>query len=222
MKGLSENLTTVYLVRHSTKFDPKKIDIYNSNDSKQLKTEKKMLSVEGEERARILSEENEFNEVDVVYSSNYVRAMQTAKYFIEKHNIKLNIDERFNERTKGTYDHNKFPDFFCRQYLDKSFKADDGESQTEVSERMTEAFWEVVNNNKNKKIVIVSHGTAISFLLMNWCKLLDVKENLLRKLEFNGKVIINRVYKAPEVFKVIIDEKNNIIDILNLEFEDLK
>ena len=56
---------------------------------------------------------------------------------------------------------------------------------------------------------------------MNWCKLIDVQENLLRKLEFNGKVIINRIYKAPEVFKVIIEDNNKVVDISNLDFDDL-
>lgn len=57
---------------------------------------------------------------------------------------------------------------------------------------------------------------------MNWCKLLEVQDNLLRKLEFNGKVMINRVYRAPEVFKILVDDENNIVDIANIEFDDLK
>ncbi|MBP3255667.1 MAG: histidine phosphatase family protein [Clostridia bacterium] len=214
--------TTIYLIRHSTKFSPKCIDTYNSNDSNQLKTEKKMLSVEGEERAKILSNEKEFENIDVVYSSDYVRSMQTAKYFLKKNNLMLNVDRRFNEINKGTVDKEKYPDFFVKQYWDKELKMPDGESQLDVCKRMTEAFWEVVNNNKGKQIVIVSHGTAISFLLMNWCKLLDMQENYLRKLEFNNKVIINRIFKFPEVFKVTIGKNNDILDIENLEFKDLK
>jgi len=214
--------TIVYLIRHSTKFDPDNIGIYNCDDNKQLKTEKKMLSVEGEKRASILSKEKEFENIDEVYCSNYVRAMQTAKYFIDGKNIKLNIDARFNERRVGTYNKEEYPNFFCDQYWDKDFKVEGGECQREVNKRMTEAFWEVVNANKNKKVVIVSHGTAISFLLMNWCKLLDVQQNYFRKLTFNDKIVINRIYKAPEVFKVTIDDNNEILNIENLEFEDLK
>ena len=213
--------TIVYLIRHSTKFGPKYIDIYNTDDDDQLKTEKKMLSVEGEERAKILSNEKEFEDIDIVYCSNYVRAMQTAKYFLVKKNLHLNIDERLNERKKGTYDHEKYPDFFTRQYLDKNFKSEDGESQVEVNKRMIEVFWEIVNNNKNKKIVIVAHGTSISFLLMNWCKLLDVNESYLRKFEYNNEVIINRQFKAPEVFKLTLNDNNEILNIENLEFDDL-
>lgn len=210
--------TTVYLIRHSTKFNPNDIEMYNTKDSNQLKTEKKMLSIEGEKRAEILSKQEEFKNIDIVYCSNYVRAMQTAKYFIQEKNLKLNIDERFNERKKGTYNKDKYPNFFCEQYWNKEIKAEDGESQIEVNNRMIDGFWDAVNSNKGKKIIIVSHGTAISFLLMNWCKLLDVQPNLLRKIEFEGKIIINRVYNSPEVFKVTLNEENEILNIENLEF----
>lgn len=98
MNLLHENITTIYLIRHSAKFDPNIINIYNTKDDKQMKTEKKMLSIDGEEKAKLLSQKDEFKNVTAVYCSNYVRAMQTAKYFLPKNNLKLNIDERFNER----------------------------------------------------------------------------------------------------------------------------
>ncbi len=37
---MKENITTIYLIRHSTKFNPNMIDIYNSTDNEQLKTKK--------------------------------------------------------------------------------------------------------------------------------------------------------------------------------------
>lgn len=216
-----EKYTTVYLIRHSEKTNPKEfIEIYNAIDDKQLRTEKNMLTVRGEEKARKLSEQEEFDNIDVLYCSNYVRAMQTAKYFAERNNLKLNIDERFNERKKGKVDLEKYPNQFVMQYWDKDFKNPEGESQAEVNKRMTDAFWEVVNKNKNKRIAIVSHGTSISFLLMNWCELIDVEMNFRRFLKFRGKEVINRPYYSPEVFKVILDEQNNIIDISNLVFEE--
>ena len=214
--------TIIYLIRHSTKFDPHNIGIYNASDSNQIKTEKKMLSVEGELKAYKLSKEKEFGSIDVVYCSNYVRAMQTAKYFIHGRDLKLNIDERLNERTLGDYNKEAHPNFFCDQYWNKELKGNNGESQNEVNKRITEAFWDIVNENKGKRIVIVSHGTAISFLLMNWCELIDVQASLLRKLKFKDKIVINRIYKSPEVFKIIINENNEILDIENIEFDNLE
>ena len=137
-----ENLTTIYLIRHSTKFNVKEdIESYNTTDNKQLKTEKNMLTIEGEKRAEILSKQEEMQNLDKVYCSNYTRAMQTAKYLIYENNLKLNIDERFNERRIGYPDKEKHPDFFSLQYWDKEFRNPEGENQIEVNKRMTEAFW---------------------------------------------------------------------------------
>ena len=55
---------------------------------------------------------------------------------------------------------------------------------------------------------------------MNWCELIDVEQNFRRFLKFNGKELINRPYYSPEVFKLFLDEKNNIVEISNVVFED--
>ena len=40
----------------------------------------------------------ELSNIDVLWSSNYVRAISTAKYIAYQNNIELNIDENFDER----------------------------------------------------------------------------------------------------------------------------
>ena len=40
----------------------------------------------------------ELKNIDSLFCSNYVRAISTAKYICSRNNIKLNIDERLNER----------------------------------------------------------------------------------------------------------------------------
>ena len=59
-------------------------DINNdyNNESLQLQNEKMPLSIEGEELASNISKESELQNIDVVISSNYVRAMSTAKMLI--------------------------------------------------------------------------------------------------------------------------------------------
>ena len=42
----------------------------------------------------------------------------TSTYFL-KDGLKLNIDQRFNERTNGYIDKEKYPNFFCDQYYDR-------------------------------------------------------------------------------------------------------
>lgn len=80
--------------------------------------------------AKEKSEEVEFKDFDVVISSNYVRAILTAKYFT-KDNIL--IDENFGERKFGISDLSKLPvNFEEKQFKNFDYKLSKGESLNEV------------------------------------------------------------------------------------------
>ena len=109
---------------------------------------------------------DEFKNIDIVYSSNYVRAMSTAKYFAFNNGLKVNIDERFNERIHGVDSCGDLPNNFeVNQFNDENYKVGFGESQKDVQTRMYEGLVSVMNENKGKRIVIILHSTAIAFLL---------------------------------------------------------
>lgn len=89
-------LTQVYLIRHS-----EQLKIGNKivkNEESQISNEKIILSVEGERKAQEISKLKELSNIDILWSSNYVRAIATAKYIAEQNHIEINIDESFNER----------------------------------------------------------------------------------------------------------------------------
>lgn len=214
-------MTTIYLIRHSVKFPLKAIDKYYGSNDKHLRDEKTILSVEGEKRAEILSNEKELDNIDIVYSSNMVRAIATAKYLCEKQNLQLNIDDRFNERMSGKPNDDIYPDWFQRQYLDLDFKTEGGESQREVSERFYEALMEVLNENQGKRIVIFAHGYSITYTLLKWCKLENVTSDRRLTLSFNDKIIMDKIINAPEVFKIEFYKNKKIKSIELIEFDDL-
>ena len=90
------NLTQVYLIRHS-----EQLKIENKivkNEESQISNEKIILSVEGEKKAQEISKLKELSNIDILWSSNYVRAIATAKYIAKQNHIEINIDENFNER----------------------------------------------------------------------------------------------------------------------------
>ena len=209
--------TIVYLIRHSEKLDTKYIDKYHSDEFYQITREKRILSSEGERKAKILSENEEFDKLDIIYSSNYVRTIQTAKYFAERLNIKININKDFNERKYGNPLESK--EIGIEQYYDENIKNNEGESRKEVTERMYNAFNKIVKENKGKNIAIFSHGAAITFLLMKWCDLLSIANDKKKCLKFKNNIITNKIFEAPEVFKIIINENDSIKSIRNLEFK---
>lgn len=212
-------MTTLYLIRHSVRMKRDDIETYNTTQPRIIKEEKIILSSEGEKRAEILSKEVELQNIDVLYTSNCVRTLATAKYMMESQNLKANIDERLDERRVGKPNDDIYPDWFIRQYMDENYKTDGGESQKDVRKRMDEVINEILEKHKNKRIAVFAHAYAITFYLLKYCKLIHVSEDRL-EIEYNGKTLYNRRLNAPEVFKLTFNNKE-IKNIELIEFDDI-
>ena len=133
-------ITTVYLIRHSELTPKANLKIINSKDVPQVANEKGFLSVSGEKRAEELSKREELQNIDAVYSSNYVRALGTAKYIALENNTIINVDERLNERKVGDIGNLEFLEFERLQKKDFDFKLSGGESFNQTQKRMIEVM----------------------------------------------------------------------------------
>lgn len=162
-------MTTVYLIRHSK---PQDVNIIESEIDLQLKNEKVILSIEGEEIAKDKFKNDEFKNIDVLLTSYYIRAMETAKYLAKKNDIDINVVEDLGERKFGISDWNEMPENFMeKQFEDELFKIGIGECQKEVRERMYRVLDKALDLYEGKRIAIVSHSTALAFLLGKWCEI---------------------------------------------------
>ena len=178
-------MTEVYLIRHSEKY--RNFNNIINDDSFQLFNEKIILSINGEMLANKLANMEEMSNIDVVFASNYVRSIGTAKYIAYRNKIDVNIDKNFGERIYGINSIDGImDDFNVKQWNDIDYKLPNGESRRDVTNRMYNALIRVINDYKNKRIVIVSHGTAISFLLDKWC---DVFVNYNNDNKMNTKIV---------------------------------
>ena len=193
--------TVIYISRHSQPFR-NLIGDYNANESEQIRNEKNPLSVNGEKLAEEMSKRLELKDIDILYSSHYVRAMSTAKYIAENNNIILNIDERLGERKFGVNSMSELPKNFCEdQFRNWDYKLTNGESANDVFKRISEVILEILNNNKNKKIAIISHGTAISIMLSKWCDVKLNEDTKLIEIYYKDKRVFDGNWKCPELFK---------------------
>ena len=209
-------MTTIYLLRHSQPFR-KLLGEYNVNEIEQLRNEKNPLSVDGERLAKEMSEIEELQNIDAIYSSHYVRTMCTAKYIAENNNIKLNVEEILGERKFGVNDMSELPaTFFEDQFRDWDYKLENGESANEVSKRMNEALNEILNKNQGSNIAIVSHGTAISTMVKTWCNVVLNEETKLIEFYFNDNLVFDGNWNCPELFKLEFDDNNKLISIKNI------
>lgn len=187
--------TYVYLIRHS-----EQLKIENNEENSQIANEKIILSINGEKKAEELSNIKELQNIDVVYSSQYTRALATAKYIADKNNKEIKISCDLGERKLGDLDEleklgeTRKNSYTVEQMIDENLKTSNGESRKEVTERMEEKLNEVFKENIGRKVVVVSHGAAIKFLLMKWCKL-----NEANNLEYNNREI---VLNSPGLIKL--------------------
>ena len=204
--------TTIYLIRHSEPFKVHRGSV-RTNETILLENEKSPLSINGEKMAERFANIEEFKNLDVVYSSNYVRAMSTAKYFASVNDLKVNIDDRFNERIHGVDSWSDLPsNFEINQFGDENYKVGFGESQKEVQRRMYEVLCEILKENQGKRIAIVSHSTAMAFLLKKWCEVYyDKKYTFQDKTFFDGK------WQYLETFKLIFNDNSELSNIENIK-----
>ena len=217
-------MTTLYLIRHSIRFSNSDILEFKTTQPPLIQSEKSVLSVEGEKRAEVLASVEELQNIDVVYASNCVRTLQTAKYLLKAQNLPVTLDERLDERRFGEPNSDEFPDWFERQYLDENFKTVGGESQKDVRQRMNEAIDEILKENTGKRIAVFSHGYAITFYLMQWYKLLNVDSDQKLTFEYKGNVVYDRKINAPEVFKLTIGDNNNVenIEVIDIDYSEVE
>ena len=106
------------------------------------------------------------------------------------------------------------------EYFDENFKTEGGESQLDVRKRVGECFDEIIDKYRGKRIAIFAHGYAISFFLLRYCKLIDVDDTKLT-YEYKGKVILDKKLNAPDLFKLVLDDNDNVVSIENIIYDDI-
>ena len=202
------NETVIYLIRHAETVDEN--GIRNTNEDSQIINEKEILSVEGEEQSKKLSENIELQNLDSIWTSHYTRAKATAKYIAYKNSLQYNIDKRLGERKLGNIDDlakfmndKESRDPSREQLAFPEFKTRDGESAKDTNKRMNEFFDEILERYKGNRIAVISHGGTIKFYLLSFCKVnkrlnleyedneLPINSPCLLKMTFRGDKLTN-------------------------------
>lgn len=206
-------LKTIFLIRHSLK----EVKYYSDNElvDKQTFDEQKKLNEEGRVLADKLSRMDIFKNVKEVWSSNYDRAKETAKYFNEN----VNVTNSFDERHYGDFPPNiTKEEFWVKQYQDENFKNVNGESQKEVRKRFSDQVNYILENSPNDEIVIVAHNTAILFYILKYCDLISVDGPKGITIGYKGKILIkSSIMKSPSIMKLLFDDNKELIDIDYIE-----
>jgi len=121
--------------------------------------------------AKVLAKEG----INVIYSSDLLRAVQTAEPLAELLGLKVNVSEAFRERHVGvleglTFDESKsaFPaDYYALVNRNIHHVITDGESYRHLLKRITAKLNEVLTQHAGERIAIFSHTGAICFLTLH-------------------------------------------------------
>jgi len=184
--------TTIYFVRHA------KSDFAVKDDKTRPLTDK------GREGAMRVSEFLRDKEIEVLYSSPYLRTMDTLKPFCEYAKKEMILIEELKERVIGCWVED-FDTFSKSQWLDFDYKLANGESLNEVQKRNVGALATILKESKGMNIAIATHGTALSTIINHYDQTFTL----------NGFESIR--HKMPLIVKFVFEDdtfKNfNIIDL---------
>jgi 2,3-bisphosphoglycerate-dependent phosphoglycerate mutase len=146
-------MTELYFIRHA---EP---NYRNQND------ETRELTPKGLNDRRLVTAFLKDKAIDIVLSSPYKRAYDTIIDFAQRYGYAVKTIDDFRERKVDSVWIDDFTAFSKRQWSDFSYKLSDGESLSEVQKRNIAALNAVLKDYKDKKIVVGSHGTALSTII---------------------------------------------------------
>lgn len=132
------------------------------------------LSELGKQQAETTASALSKEKIEAIYSSDLLRALQTAQPLADKLNLPVIAHSAFRERKVGvleglTFDESKerFPqDYYALVNRNVHHVITDGESYRQLLKRATNALHEVIRTHHGKKIVVFSHTGAICFLTL--------------------------------------------------------
>lgn len=162
----------IYLVRHG-----------ETNWNLNYKVQGKIdipLNENGLNQANMLAQFFENKEIDAIYSSNLIRAYETAKIISLKVKKQIVTLPELQEINMGVWEGNlwdniaiEYKDFIIKWENDKeNIPIPEGESYGQVQKRVYKTFKNILAKHKqNDKIVIVSHGISIKVLIAKLMKI---------------------------------------------------
>lgn len=191
-------MTTLYLIRHA--------ETVANIEERLCGMHETDLSDEGFNQIKKLSHHAKNLDIDVVYTSPLKRAYKTAlalNWYIQK---PLTVVHDLHEMTFGSIEGMLWKDIMAGSKWDGNlidrFHVYGGESAEQVYNRIVKTIGEIISQNENKTIAIVSHGAVLRNYL---CHAMGLTWDKFRE--------IDRVLNAS-VTKLVNDNKSQKYKIL--------
>ncbi len=131
------------------------------------------LTQKGLIQARRVAERLIDENIDIIYSSDSKRAYGTARAIAELKDLEINVIKDLREFYGGDWENISYDqlerlypeDLYNFNFCLSKFKAPNGETADIFYSRLVNAIKKIINDNIDKNICVVTHGTAIKFIL---------------------------------------------------------
>jgi 2,3-bisphosphoglycerate-dependent phosphoglycerate mutase len=133
------------------------------------------LSALGRQQALATAKALAKERVAAIYSSDLLRAVQTAEPLAEILNLKINATDAFRERHVGvleglTFDEakNQFPqDYYALVNRELAHVITSGESYNQLLDRTTGVLRQILQKHRGQRVAVFAHTGTICFLTLH-------------------------------------------------------
>lgn len=124
------------------------------------------LTTEGMRQAQLLSIffSDQKDSIDKIYSSPYLRAIESIKPYSEKIGINIELDDRLRERVLSNEPIDDWLEVLEQSFDDHDFNLPGGESANEALDRVNQLL-ESIYNSDASNVVVVTHGNLFALIL---------------------------------------------------------
>jgi uncharacterized phosphatase len=123
------------------------------------------LNDTGRAQARALGEELAEERIDAVYSSDLIRAHETARAVAESRGLGVTAIRDLRERHFGTWEGLTDDEIFARFNPAPDSSWGDGETRDEMAERVLDALRRIAAAHPESRVLVVSHGGPLRAVL---------------------------------------------------------
>ena len=155
-------MTIVYFVRHAH-------SVYTNDEYN------RPLSEKGLHDAQKITQQFKQIEIDAVYSSPYKRAIQTVEGIASFKGLSVQIIDALKERTLGNIGNINFLQAIEKVWGNHEYSFEGGESNKAAQQRAIEVFLPLLENDKEQRIVIGTHGNILTLILNYFDKSIGIE-----------------------------------------------
>lgn len=205
-------MSRIYLIRHGeTEWNKEGRSQGCSNDIP--------LSEVGIMQADAIGKRLKNENIDLFFSSSLTRAYQTAKAIAVHHDKEVIVHKEFMEISFGEWEGLKI-DEIKEKYVDvykiwrdtpHIAKVPGAESILEIRERSMTKLMEIINSNKDKNILIVSHGITIKVLIAS---MMGIDLANLHKIRQDNTALNIFEYKNNNFYTHLINDSCHLDNII--------